>query len=943
MTKSLVNRLYLKKKLYTYYVSPGTKLGNHIDEFNKLILDLANIHIEIEDEDHALMLLTSLPSSYKNFVKTLLYGRESLTMEDVLVTLNSMELKKRTEGTKKKLVMENQFNHKVKAIRCDNDTKFKNANLIEFCGSKGIQRDYSNARTPQQNGVAEQKNQNLIEAARTMLADSLLPTIFWIEAVATACYVLNKLKPFGCHVTILNTSDPLGKFDKKSDEGYIIGYSISSKAYRVYNLVSRKIDETMNLKFLENKPFVVWTGQAWMFDIDYLTDSLNYSRVSSTNLTAGSQGATPSNAGSQKDDSDSDNEPNVLIIQSTPTPVVLIVDEATTKNDGTKSYLAKTNADNLDELAELQALQRQEQAGTEEADRLGLAFPSLNLILGVGSASIVSSISTGSTPSVSVGSTPSMSPCASPISADRHFISAGKSHVSAGRPTGFAGRPVSAGMPSGSANRTPVPAGRILGNFTASASSERFPRASNVEISDTHDGLKIFDCPKSGIFTSSSYDEEFSGPDANNLESSLDVNSTITNRIHNIHPTFQVLGDINSPVQTRRQVKHKGSSESAFISYSHDQRRNNHTNFQLCMFSCFLSQEEPTTVARALADPNWVEAMVYQMDVKSAFLYGKIVEEVYITQPRGYKDPDHPKKVYKVVKALYGLHQAPRAWYERLSTFLLKHGYRRGTIDKTLFIKKNSKDIMLVQVYVDDIIFGSTRKDWWLQVDQRPDGIFIHQEKYVADILKKFDLDNSKLASTPFEPQKIREKNVPDEPISVHLYRSMIGCLMYLTATRPDIMFAMCAAARHQVTPKTSNILSVKRIFKYLTAYPKLGLWDANEKKLIHVLKIPTEHNVADLLTKSFDITRFGYLVVNIVVTIHFCWSCDFLLDVPHSCCDLVSAGHMLFLLVMYFSCWYMTVTAASEVSLPDGARGLVATIDCTAYTVTEASIRSAL
>nr|GFC61669.1 hypothetical protein [Tanacetum cinerariifolium] len=143
-------------------------------------------------------------------------------------------------------------------------------------------------------------------------------------------------------------------------------------------------------------------------------------------------------------------------------------------------------------------------------------------------------------------------------------------------------------------------------------------------------------------------------------------------------------------------------------------------------------EEEPTTMAQALADPDWVEAMQAKMqqfknqkeegidyadvfalmDVKSAFLYGKIVEEVYITQPRGFEDPDHPKKVYKVVKALYGLHQAPRAWYERLSTFLLKHGYRRGTIDKTLFIKQDYKDIMLVQVYVDDIIFGSTQKDW---------------------------------------------------------------------------------------------------------------------------------------------------------------------------------------------------------------------------------------
>nr|GFB02378.1 hypothetical protein [Tanacetum cinerariifolium] len=348
--------------------------------------------------------------------------------------------------------------------------------------------------------------------------------------------------------------------------------------------------------------------------------SLNYSRVSSTNLTAGSQGVTPSNASSHDDDSDSDDEPYVLIIQSTPTPVVPIVDEATTQND---------------------------------ADRLGLAFPSLNPMLGVGTASIGFSIS-------------------------------------AGRPTGFAGRPVSTGRPSGSIARTPVPA-------------------------DIHDGLKIFDCPKSGIFTSSSYDEEFASPDANNLERSLDVSSTITKRIHNIHPTSQVLGDINSPVQTRRQVKHKGSSESAFISYIHDQRRNNHTDFQLCMFSCFLSQEEPTTVAQALADPDWnkrdsrgivcrnkarlvaqghrqeeeidytdvfapvarIEAirlflvfasfmgfMVYQMDVKSAFLYRKIAEEVYVTQPRGFEDPDHPKKVYKVVKALYGLHQAPRAWHQ---------------------------------------------------------------------------------------------------------------------------------------------------------------------------------------------------------------------------------------------------------------------------------------
>nr|GEU55820.1 putative ribonuclease H-like domain-containing protein [Tanacetum cinerariifolium] len=638
-------------------------------------------------------------------------------------------------------------------------------------------------------------------------ADSFLPTIFWTEAVATACYVLNRvlvtkphdktpyelligdkpsisyLKPFGYHVTILNTSDPLGKFDKKSDEGYIIGYSISSKAYRVYNLISRKIYETINLKFLENKPFVAGTGQAWMFDIDYLTESLNYSRVSRTNLTAGSQGATPSNAGSQEDDSDSDDKPDVLIIQSTSTLVVPIVNEATTQNDGTKSDHAKTNADNLDELAELQALQRQEQAGKEEADRLGLAFPSLNPILGVGTASIGSSISAGSTPPISDGSTPLMSLCASPIYDDRHSISAGKSHVSAGRPTGFAGRPIFAGRPSGYADRTPVPAGRILGKFIASASSKRFPRASNVENSDIHDGLKIFDCPKSGIFTSSSYDKEFSCLDANNLESSLDVSSTITKRIHNIHLTSQALADPDWVKAMQAKMQQFRNQKVWVLIRLPDGKQAIGTKW------IFKNKRDARAKIEAirlfLAFASFMGFMVYQMDVKSAFLYGKIAEEVYVTQPRGFEDPDHPKKVYKVVKALYGLHQAPRA--------------------------------------------------------------------------------------------------------CVHLYRSMIGCLMYLTATRPDIMLAVCVAARHQVTTKTSNLLSVKRIFKYLTAYPKLGLWYPRDS--------------------PFDLKAFS---------------------------DSDYAGNPQPVDVSFLG-------EASEVSLPDGVRGLVATIDGTAYTVTEASIRSAL
>nr|GEU68815.1 retrovirus-related Pol polyprotein from transposon TNT 1-94 [Tanacetum cinerariifolium] len=268
---------------------------------------------------------------------------------------------------------------------------------------------------------------------------------------------------------------------------------------------------------------------------------------------------------------------------------------------------------------------------------------------------------------------------------------------------------------------------------------------------------------------------------------------------------------------------------------------------------------EPKKVAQALDDESWVEAMqdewlqeegidydevfapvarieairiflaflsfmgfiVYQMDVKSAFLYVTIEEEVYVSQSPDFIDPQFLNKVYKVEKALYGLHQAPRACYETLSTFLLYNGYRRGIIDKTLFIKKDKDDILLVQVYVDDIVFGSTKK----YVKQSEEGIFISQDKYVAEILKKFDFSFVRTASTPIETQKPLVKDEEATDMDVHLYRSMIGSLMYLTASRHYIMFAVCACSRFQVTPKLLHLHDVKRIFRYLKGQPKLGLW----------------------------------------------------------------------------------------------------------------------
>nr|GFA09879.1 putative ribonuclease H-like domain-containing protein [Tanacetum cinerariifolium] len=165
-----------------------------------------------------------------------------------------------------------------------------------------------------------------------------------------------------------------------------------------------------------------------------------------------------------------------------------------------------------------------------------------------------------------------------------------------------------------------------------------------------------------------------------------------------------------------------------------------------------------------LAYASFMGVLVYQMDVKSAFLYGTIEEEVYLCQPPGFEDPENPDKVYKVVKALYGLHQAPRAWYETLATYLLENGFQRGKIDQTLFIKKQQKVILLVQIYIDDIIFG-------LQVKQKKDGIFISQDKYVAEILRKFGLFEGKSASTPIDAEKPLLKDSDGKDVDVYTYR----------------------------------------------------------------------------------------------------------------------------------------------------------------------------
>ncbi|GJR53176.1 retrovirus-related pol polyprotein from transposon TNT 1-94 [Tanacetum coccineum] len=199
---------------------------------------------------------------------------------------------------------------------------------------------------------------------------------------------------------------------------------------------------------------------------------------------------------------------------------------------------------------------------------------------------------------------------------------------------------------------------------------------------------------------------------------------------------------------------------------------------------------------------------VYQMDIKTTFIYGPLKEEVYANQPDGFVNPYHPDKVYRLKKALYGLKQAPRAWYDELSNFLVSKGFSKGSIDPTLFITKHGEDILLVQIYIH----------------QSPRGIFINQAKYAQEILKKHGMTSCDSIGTPMATKHL-DADLSGTPVDQTKYRSMVGALMYLTASRPDIVHATCYCARYQAKPTEKHLTAVKRIFRYLKDSINMGLW----------------------------------------------------------------------------------------------------------------------
>nr|GEY82124.1 putative reverse transcriptase, RNA-dependent DNA polymerase [Tanacetum cinerariifolium] len=450
----------------------------------------------------------------------------------------------------------------------------------------GIKREFSNARTPQQNGVAERRNRTLIEAARTMLV------------VNTACYVQNRvlvnksqnkttydlfngrtpaigfLKPFGCHVMILNTLDHLGKFEAKGDKGYFIRYSMSSKAFRVFNKRTRRVEENLHVEFLENKAIEKGIKDAVNQEVKKDVSSLRY--IALPNWV---HDALLESSLSKPQDGCSPKVP---------------------ENSGNTNPTASTSNPPADQMETL---------------------------------TVETSIPTVSLPVPTACLNDSLEP-----SSDARLIS---------------------------------------------------KKVANQEETPSLDNILLLTNQFEDILGVESSPDEAIGVEANvnNMEITITVSPTPTLRIHKDHPKSQIISHVDTPIQTRHKSK---------------------------------------------------------------------------------EDPEFPAKVYKVEKAMYGLHQAPRAWYGTLSKYLLMNGFQKGTIDQTLFIRRKKGDFILVQ--------DGTGKD-----------------------------------------------------VDSHLYRSMIGSLMYLTASRPDIMFAVFTCVMHQVTPKQCYLHAVKRIFRYLKGHPKLGLWYPKE------------------------------------------------------------------------------------------------------------------
>ncbi|KAJ0587347.1 putative RNA-directed DNA polymerase [Helianthus annuus] len=679
--------------------------------------------------------------------------------------------------------VEKQFDLPVKVFRSENGTEFRNRELDEFCVSKGIVRQYSIPRTLEQNGVVERKNRILIEAVRTMLVDSGLPLTFWAEAVNTACYVQNRVlvnprhqktayellykikalisyfKVFGCPCFILNLKDSISKFAAKVDSGYHLGYSTFAKAYKVFNTRSKTVEETLNVKFNELSSMKIPTNPTELFDLDKFT----FENVSvKTNITGPSQNPP------------SDNGYEVILPLQT---LKSIARAADVQNSCQSSTTATSTL--VDQSSPLTPASTSSNIVDKSPQTVDKSQHVSTTIPPIPPPPFQDTIRSSKSPTVVSSNDSHLQPLPLnvivPYKGDLIFL---KSH----------------------------PPDQIIGNISEGVLTRS--QSQNICLFagflPLHQPIKYQEALKDNSWIEATQEElqQFKRQQAWELVPLPEGVSPIGRKW-----VFKNKTDERGiVVKNKARLVVQGFRQEEGIDYD----------------ETFSPVARLDAIRLFLAFAVNHNIKVFQKDIKCAFLYGKIQEEVYVCQPPGFEDPFYPNHVYKLNKALYGLKQAPRAWYETLSTFLLSIGFTRGKIDKTLFLKWRGKELMIVQIYVDDIIFGSACSKMCeefrqlmtaefemsvmgelqcflgLLVKQLQNGTFIHQGKYAKELLTKFDMNDCKPCSTPVATTKIVMSDEKDDLVDQPLYRSMIGSLLYLTASRPDIMFATCVCARSQ-------------------------------------------------------------------------------------------------------------------------------------------------
>ncbi|GJS09486.1 putative ribonuclease H-like domain-containing protein [Tanacetum coccineum] len=715
----------------------------------------------------------------------------------------------------KKFIAQAQLNYKAKVckIRTDNGTEFKNATLKAHYEKLGIMQQFSTARTPQQNGVVERRNRTLVEAARTMLIFSRLPEFLWAEAVATACFTQNRSiihtrhnktpyellrgrKPnveyfhvFGSLCYPTNDRDDLGKMKPKADIGVFIGYSETSRGFRIYNRRTKKIMETIHVKFDELT--------AMASENDCLEPELQ--RFINPNSSAEEMN-TPSkeeldNLFSPMFEEYFETKSFDTSINSAAQPTQIHEDSSSTSSIIVDKHEAPPIATASDEQTSPISLTEADEFNQED-----------------------SAYSDGNSQFVSYN----------PPS--REKIESSTTALESSNVQNF-----HQVQPSTHIWTKDHPLDQVIGD----------PSKPIMTRQRLHTNYEV--CM---------YALTVSTIEPKNIKEAMADHSWIESMQDKLNQfeRLQVWELIPRPegkniIALKWLWKNKCDAENIVV--------RNKTR----LVAKGYRQEEGIDFEESFAPVARLEAVrifiaytahknitIFQMDIKTAFVNGHLKEEVYVSQPEGFIDPEFPDHVYRLKKALYGLKQAPRAWYDKKSSFLIEHGFTKGIIDPNLFTRRHERDILLVQVYVDDIIFGSTNPDFskrfpnlmknnfemsmigelkfflGLQVHQSPCGIFISQSQNAIELLKKHSLDECVSISTPMATERL-DADLQGTPTDQITYRRMMGGLMYLTASRSDTAFATFVCACYQARPTVKHLKEVKQIFRYLRQSYNMGLW----------------------------------------------------------------------------------------------------------------------